>query len=911
MSKVSSDIFTDEVLRSKLQAIEESLKNANSANQLKALQDKIELQKSDLDDKLHRFCMEHRTSHESQIRALELSRIELSYASDKSKRLGEVLAEASNTSSKITAKVRILDTEASKLQKLKQYVDDVRSLKHAIQEVDESIKHQKWKEAAAAIETIRKLPSGLLEDEYVENVVPSTEISDMPSDLIPKWTEKLKQTFIAGFQKAADARNAEQITYFFQLFPLIGEQEVGLKCYSKFVCTIISEQSREILKDIQGKSNLKQNFYASILFQLYQTIASIVNQHSPLIRKFYGKDALRPILKQIQTECDLQSGMILDTFLEARKIDEIVDQIQNYSYPKLVDIIYNHSASLNGQLSDGESSSSPNRLSLDRGGVDGSIDASISQYMSPSLAEIGKLTDELSAMMNHWEMYSKFYAVSWNDSYERPSSAPGAGNDSIYPFPLISSPFLRKISQTATVKFDVLCTYAVRRTLEKSCEIEEVPALISELSTCVKYLSGLQRYSNRGSSSGNSLQSLIPEDAPISSIVDDMTMSLNVILTETLSTGQLISIKAMMSNVKRILSSDFINVFTEKFNRISLRNNATLLTPKNLLRVQETLTGQKKQLEEEKQGAKGLALTDIPFSGSSLVRSINKAISIASEEVGAGAESGAKALCGYIVALNSISSFSQYLKELTDHLVDYLERQGLLIIDDQVYKQVWQEMEEGDTEIQQISVSLKSQKGTKLKPSVQDRIESMIKSLGSDFSEKADQILAARIDYLFDTVVRSTVLAMVGEAFPEDAYMASSETLSGDASNVSERVVTLLEKWNKLVVPYLTTLTKQNFKILIRLLVKVVASSLEGKIWKMNGNCNELGAASLERDVSILIIEITKFDYTLRESFVRVTQIIMLMGLDDDEDIDDLQDLDWALTPSERVRARNLRLDRH
>ena len=92
--------------------------------------------------------------------------------------------------------------------------------------------------------------------------------------------------------------------------------------------------------------------------------------------------------------------------------------------------------------------------------------------------------------------------------------------------------------------------------------------------------------------------------------------------------------------------------------------------------------------------------------------------------------------------------------------------------------------------------------------------------------------------------------------------------------------------------------------------MKVVASSLESKIWKMNGNCNELGAASLERDVSLLIIEITRFDYTLRESFVRVTQIIMLMGLDDDEDIDDLQDLDWALTPSERVRARNLRLDR-
>lgn len=907
MSKVSGDVFTDEVLRSKLQTIEDGLKNASSANQLRALEERIEAQKSTVDDELHHFCLEHKTSHESQIRALEMSRIELSYACEKSKQLSEMLAKTSNMSSKITAKVRILDTEASKLQKLKQYVDNVRSLKCAIQEVDESIRHEKWKEAAVAVEIIRKLPDGLLEDEYVKAVVPSTEISDMPTDLLPKWIESLKQTFTKGFEKASDARNAEQITYFFQLFPLIGEQEIGLKCYSKFVCTIISEQSREILKDIQGKSNLKQNFYADILFQFYQTIASIVNQHSPLIKKFYGKDALRPILTRIQAECDLQSGMILDIFLEARKIDEVVDQIQNYSYPKLVDIIYNHSASLNGQLSDGESSTSPNRMSLDHG-VRESIDASVSQFVLPSLADIGKLTDELSAMMNHWEMYSKFYAVSWNNSFEKPSLIPG--NDTIYPFPLVSSPFLKKISETATVKFDVLCTFAVRRTLEKACEIEEIPALINELSTCVKYLSGLHGYSSRGSSSGSSLQSLIPEDAPISSIVDDMTMSLNVILTETLSTGQLISIKAMMSNVKRIISSDFINVFTEKFNSIALRNNATLLTPKNLLKVQESLTGQKAQLDGEKQGVKGLALPDIPFSGMALVKSINKAISIASEEVGAGAEAGAKALGGYIVALNSISSFAQYLKELADHLVDYLERQGLLIIDDQVYKRTLQEMEEPDVQIQPISVNLKSQKGSKLGPSVQDRIESVIRSLGSDFGDKADEILTARIEYLFDTVIRSNTIEMISEAFPENSYMASSETFSGDANNASERVVTFLEQWNKLVVPYLATLTKQNFRILIRLIVKVVASSLESKIWKMNGNCNELGAASLERDVSLLIIEITRFDYTLRESFVRVTQIIMLMGLDDDEDIDDLQDLDWALTPSERVRARNLRLDR-
>ncbi|GME68779.1 unnamed protein product [[Candida] boidinii] len=78
----------------------------------------------------------------------------------------------------------------------------------------------------------------------------------------------------------------------------------------------------------------------------------------------------------------------------------------------------------------------------------------------------------------------------------------------------------------------------------------------------------------------------------------------------------------------------------------------------------------------------------------------------------------------------------------------------------------------------------------------------------------------------------------------------------------------------------------------------------------MDRKINELGASILDRNISIMISEITKIDYSLRNKFIRVTQIVMLMGLDDDEDIDDFSDIDWALTPTERNKARNLRIDR-
>jgi hypothetical protein len=75
----------------------------------------------------------------------------------------------------------------------------------------------------------------------------------------------------------------------------------------------------------------------------------------------------------------------------------------------------------------------------------------------------------------------------------------------------------------------------------------------------------------------------------------------------------------------------------------------------------------------------------------------------------------------------------------------------------------------------------------------------------------------------------------------------------------------------------------------------------------LEGQVNELGSIKLERDYSGIIGEITSSQYNLRDKFLRVTQIVMILGFDDE---DDEIDLNWVLTPSERLRARGLRVDR-
>ncbi|QPG75585.1 hypothetical protein FOA43_002942 [Brettanomyces nanus] len=864
------------------------------------IRSKLETRHEKADEYLAESCLQKKTSHQSQIRSLEMTRMELFSTLERSRSLKEKLDNSSGLSTKITEKVRLLDSEKTKIQKIKDYVEHVIVLKTEIQKADEFIRHEQWKEAATSISIIRSLPGGLIHDSFVQSVVPTSDIPEMPEEIVSGWINKLRGTFLGEFNSSASTRNVERLTYFFQLFPLIGEEQLGMDCYSKFVCSIISEQSRAILRNLPQAPE-ESNFYASILFQLYQTVASIVNQHSRVIRKYYGDSVMPQILTQIQSECDLQSGLTFDTFWESKRIDEVVSRVQQYAYPVLVNLIYNGGASADDSM-DTINDSRPS-IDLNALGED-------TIQSTPSLAEIGAYTDEISAMMNYWAMYCKFYVVTWNESSSRKDAA-----QSIYPKPLLLSSFMDKINNHVTTKFDVLSTFAVRRTIEKACQLEQVPSFVPQLAQCAKYLSEMEK--NHRNSSNKSLHSLLPEEAPVSSLIDDVTMALNVILSEALSTGQFICIKALISNVKRILENDFMNIMNQKFSRVSLRANSTLLTRRALENVREYIDreniragGGKTMLRRGTGKSKTANDSAIAASrGSLLVKSINAAISMANEE-GVGSDSGDdKALVNFIIVLNSVSTFGQYLGKLSEHLIEHLEEENLLILDDQEYKRVFKELEvEGSNS--SLIVNLKSSKGTPEKPSVQDRIETIVSSLSSSFTEKADALIDSQIGVLFNQVLRSRLINMINETFQEESYLVSSEMLSANMNDISEAIIQFIQDWNRLSIPYLTTMTKQNFNILIKKLISFIAAHLESKIWAMDKKCNELGSANLEKDVSVLISEITKYNYSLRDDFVRVTQIIMLLGLDDDEETEDLKDLDWALSPNERSRARDLRVDR-
>ena len=129
-----------------------------------------------------------------------------------------------------------------------------------------------------------KNPSELISGKYASVVIPSTELPELPTVAIANWIDKLTQVFKEKFTEAAKAKNVEQLTKFFQLFPLINQEEIGLNCYSKFICEIINETSKSLTAGLENAHDLKPAIFSNVVMQLFENISMMLSQHGPLIK---------------------------------------------------------------------------------------------------------------------------------------------------------------------------------------------------------------------------------------------------------------------------------------------------------------------------------------------------------------------------------------------------------------------------------------------------------------------------------------------------------------------------------------------------------------------------------------------------------------------------------------------------
>ncbi|KAI0391977.1 COG4-domain-containing protein [Xylariaceae sp. FL0594] len=197
---------------------------------------------------------------------------------------------------------------------------------------------------------------------------------------------------------------------------------------------------------------------------------------------------------------------------------------------------------------------------------------------------------------------------------------------------------------------------------------------------------------------------------------------------------------------------------------------------------------------------------------------------------------------------------------------------------------------------------------------------SSLNSLRSTFITKSTELLNEGLQVLFNSVVRVRLRQLMTETFRDADYWRTEEELAEmalqndeDENEILDRVPRRFDHgWDSLMKPLARIMAAKPYNSLLELTATHLAkNSLEKRIWSYSGKTNAYGAIRMERDFNHIIGTVSKDNYGVRELFGRVSQILMVANMEDEEwdelvEAGDDGGIEWVLTLDERRRARNL-----
>lgn len=478
------------------------LLSISSKAELERYLEDIKLQQSASAARLAQLSVE--VQAQRKLQELDLSRSRLNGCLPGASAASVLLSSAADVGLSVRDKIRDVLFVYERARDAREMIDHVLSLRSSIQGIYGAMDVRDWERAALLASRARSVPYEVASSDFAAKMVPTAELPDPPLKALNAACDDLANLFTREFNSATQARQMDQVTRYFKLFPLVGHSEAGLKLYAQFICQIVAEMSRKLLSSAEKSTQKSPGFYAAVLSRLLEGIASIIEQHTRVVSKHYGNEAMpQNVMPLVQLEVDKQAGLILDTFWDERRIEMLLTSCKSYDYHSLVSSL----------------TSAPQQ-----NGTKEVTDTEDLQEASSSLSEIG-------TMMNRWSLYRKFVVQKWSVTPESNLS-----------WCIEESKVSSKIADILGPTYTMLALFVFRCSVERAIRLDELPSkrMIED-------------------------KPVFSMESPlISSAVDDIMYIFSTVLSQTIDCGHEPSLLSSIAAFKRVLDSDLIGTLQRK-----------------------------------------------------------------------------------------------------------------------------------------------------------------------------------------------------------------------------------------------------------------------------------------------------------------------------------------------------------
>lgn len=290
--------------------------------------------------------------------------------------LAHKVASTAKTADRVGGRVRALDEEMRRIRLASDRVGQVLELKSSIAEMQSSIESQDWESAARHCARAMALPPKVLTGRFAETAVPTSENPLPPAQSLLLAKERLLAIFRERFDEAAKTRDAAATTRYFKLFPTIGCENEGLEAYASFVVGLVRVRAPPSVKT---SSPL---YYVTALTALFENIALIVDQHQPVVDKYYGSGKMSTVVDRLLKECLRVVQGLIEGWEEDRSMKRKLSETSNAVFHTL-------------QATSPVMRRQPSNMSA-------------AEDEGPDPREVDKVLTEAAGMAGRWSLLKKF-----------------------------------------------------------------------------------------------------------------------------------------------------------------------------------------------------------------------------------------------------------------------------------------------------------------------------------------------------------------------------------------------------------------------------------------------------------------------------------------------------------------------
>ncbi|KDQ59403.1 hypothetical protein JAAARDRAFT_56419 [Jaapia argillacea MUCL 33604] len=316
--------------------------------------------------------------------------------------LSERVSSTAQTAHRVGSRVRTLDEEMRRVREASDRVGQIMDLKSSLAALQSAIESQDWESATRHCARAMALPLEVVSGPFAESAVPTSESPLPPAQTLENTREQLLAIFRERFEQASRSRDAAATSRFFKLFPAIGWEAEGLEAYASFVVDLVHVRAPATAKT---SSPL---YYITSLTALFENIAMIVDQHQPVVEKYYGSGKMTSVIERLLQECDRIVRSLLEGWEEERGMKrKVLSDVANSSFQS-----YAASPPLRRQAS------------LASGVEEDTLDP----------REIDKVLVEVAGIVSRWSLLRKFLYERLQEESDADESDPqGNGQDHSLP----------------------------------------------------------------------------------------------------------------------------------------------------------------------------------------------------------------------------------------------------------------------------------------------------------------------------------------------------------------------------------------------------------------------------------------------------------------------------------------------